>query len=123
MSSKSTATILAALLLAAGAVSACSGSVVCPDQASPGVAVTVLNASGIRVCDAVVTATDGEYSTRLQAGPRGVSCRYFGAYDRPGDYTVHVRLGYFTKTASNIVVSRPSVDCPVGTQDVTVRFS
>jgi hypothetical protein len=113
-------------LLAAMALASCGGPVACPAGASPALAVTVLNASGDRVCDAAVTATDGEYSVRLpqpHAGAEGLACRYFGPYDRPGSYTVHVRLGSLTKTVSNIVVSRPATYCRVGTQQITVRFS
>lgn len=113
------------LFLAAMALASCTGSVVCTTPASPALAVTVLNASGDRVCDAAVTATDGKYSVRLpepHAGSEGLACRYFGPYDRPGNYTVHVRLGSSSKTISNIVVSRPAPYCPVGTQQIMVRF-
>ena len=67
------------LFLAAMALASCTGSVVCTTPASPALAVTVLNASGDRVCDAAVTATDGKYSVRLpepHAGSEGLACRY-----------------------------------------------
>lgn len=112
--------------LAAMALASCSGPVACTAVASPALAVTVLNASGDRLCDAAVTATDEEYSVRLpepHACAEGLACRYFGPYDRPGSDTVHVRLGSLRKTVSNIVVSRPATYCPVRTQQITVRFS
>jgi len=48
--------------LAAMASASCGGPVACTAVASPALAVTVLNASGDRVCHAAVTSTDG--STR-----------------------------------------------------------
>ena len=94
-------------------IGGCGGS----DGPSPGGACTDLYAFGLSVsvsdgntfqsiCDATVTAVDGEYSETLQTGPSsGTSCLYLGAGERPGTYTITaVKSGYMNATQSNVKV-------------------
>ena len=70
---------------------ACS-SVACKAYAAAGLIVNVRDVSGNAVCDAAVTATDGDHSEPLMniAG-EGSSCMYVGAYERRGTYSIEAR--------------------------------
>ena len=84
--------------------------VACPAIAAAGLGVDVTNAATTQpLCDATVIAADGSYSERLQ----GVSCRYFGAYERPGTYALAVsRPGFASKEVSSVRVVMGGGQCP-----------
>jgi hypothetical protein len=61
------------------------------------------------VCDAAVTATDGSYAERLVA----TSCRYIGAFERPGTYLVRVEAaGFVTREVGDVRVIVGTGHCP-----------
>ena len=99
-------------------VSGChTGSIRCTLEARFSLVVTVVDASGKRVCDASVTADDGAFSAALPAGP-GVGCAYFGVSERKGTYAIKVRNGTKTTTLDGVKVSADA--CHVHTRHVTV---
>jgi hypothetical protein len=102
------------LLLSAGAVH-CE-SRVCTSEARAGLSVTLREAWGALVCDATVTAHDGDYSEVLRLW----GCTYGGAVERPGNYTLNVVAGSRSKTVSGVVVT--SGDCHVNTRTVSVTL-
>ncbi len=83
--------------LAVGSGSGCSNFGGCDDYASAGLNVFPVDAAGDPVCDAVVTATDGDYSEVLSQEYRD-DCAYVGAWERKGDYVVQVEAAQGTKT-------------------------
>jgi hypothetical protein len=94
-------------LLRCGEIPAAVG---CPAIALAGLGVDVTNGATTQpLCDAAVMATDGSYSERLQGG----SCRYFGAYERPGTYALAVsRPGFASKEVSSVRVVMGGGQCP-----------
>jgi hypothetical protein len=85
--------------------------------------VTVVDASGKRVCDASVTARDGDFSAQLPAPPADVpraTCTYTGPFERAGTYSIEVRAGTTSKLVSGIKVSRKGACHELQTRDVTV---
>jgi len=84
--------------------------VACPAIAAAGLLVDVTNAATAQpLCDATVIAADGAYSQRLQA----LSCRYLGAYDRPGTYAIAVsRPAFASKEVSSVRVVLGGGQCP-----------
>ncbi len=118
--------LLSFLLVGAAVTSGCviNTTPSCNDNISqPGLDVVVVDqATGDRICDAVVTAVDGAYSEDLQpAGPVS-SCDYQGAFERPGTYEVDVsRASYQDTFVTDIPVDQGG--CHVITQAVTVEMS
>ena len=105
-----TKTLLA--LLSAGALG-CSQdgmSGACTALAAVGLSVDVTNAATTQpVCDAKVTATEGAYSELLFPA----SCRYAGAIERPGTYTVRAeKPGFVPKEVGGVQVVMGSGQCP-----------
>jgi len=84
--------------------------IVCTAIATAGLGVEVKNETTSEpVCDATVTARDGAYSERLVAVP----CRYVGAFERPGTYTVRVEKdGYAPKEVERVQVVMDNGLCP-----------
>ena len=83
--------------------------VACAAYAVAGLSVEVTDASGQPLCDAVVTAAEGAYSERLLE----TSCRFVGAYERPGDYLVHAeRAGFVPKQVGAVRVVTGRGECP-----------
>jgi hypothetical protein len=113
------AAALLVTLLAVSSSTSCSTPIACTANLVNGLVVTVTNASGTQICDAVVTAQDDSYSTRLIAGERP-PCPYSGAPERPGTYNITVDHGAFRKTVSNIQVTGGR--CHVTPQFVTVSI-
>lgn len=89
---------------------------VCTTEARAGLSVTVRESSGALVCDATVTAHDGNYSEKLMVA----ACVYWGGLERPGNYTLDVVAGSRSKTTSGVVVT--SGDCHVNGRDITVTL-
>jgi hypothetical protein len=93
----------------------------CDAAAAWGLSVTVMDAAtGGRVCDATVTATDGSYSETLTGFGDSSTCEYFGAIERVGTYDVQVASGGRTASAANVVVT--SGTCHVSRKAVTVTL-
>ena len=96
----------------------------CSDIAVPGLSVTVVDAaSGARICDAIVTATDGSHTETLALFGAGDGCQYFGAYERSGTYAVEASSadgGGRTGSMPNVVVTGGT--CHVSTRAVTVTL-
>lgn len=100
---------------------ACDSSLVpCPAIALAGLDVNVTSASSSQpICDATVTAVEGSHSERLVP----IGCRYQGAYERPGTYTVRAdRPGFAPLELSDIRVVMGTGQCP-HVQTVTVQLS
>jgi len=79
----------------------------CTAIAVAGLNIAVIDsATGLRICDATVVATAGDYEETLEAlGPGGSSCGYAGAWERAGTYTVEVsKTGYTSTSQSDITV-------------------
>ena len=105
-------TVLLGCLLA----SACTP---CTTQLVYGLNVTVLDgASGMPVCDAMVTLRDGAYSETLGGDVR--LCDYYGAAERAGTYSIDVVWGAKTKTLDNVRVT--AGDCHVMPRSVTITL-
>ena len=84
--------------------------VACAAYAAAGLSVDVTNAATAQpICDATVTVSEGGYSERLFE----TSCRFVGAYERPGTYAVRAaRAGYIPKEVSSVRVGIGSGECP-----------
>lgn len=97
-----------------------SALVACPAIATAGLDVSVTSASSSQpICDATVTAVEGSHSERLV--PLG--CRYQGAYERPGTYTVRAeRPGFAPLELNGVRVVMGTGECP-HVQTVTVQLS
>ena len=96
--------------------------VACTAIAQAGLDVSVINEqNGQGICDATVTAEDGSYREALPA----FSCRFVGAYERPGSYLVRAeRAGFVTREVTNVRVTMMTGDCPhVETVRVQLRLA
>jgi hypothetical protein len=101
-------------------VLACDDSLVaCPAVALAGLDVNVTSTSSSQpICDATVTAVEGSHSERLAP----VGCRYQGAYERPGTYTIRAeRPGFAPLELSGVRVVMGTGPCP-HVQTVTVAL-
>ena len=105
--------------MAAGAllVEGCATELSCTAEARTTFNVTVVDASGKRVCDASVKVTDGEFSAILPAGPRR-ACAYSGVTERKGTYSIEVRSGARSKKIDNVKVTAD--ECHVHPRALTV---
>jgi hypothetical protein len=76
----------------------------CKSDSVAGLNVTVVDgATQQRICDASVTATDGDYTETLK--DYGGTCRYTGAWDRAGTYAITAtKSGYGTASLQGVVV-------------------
>ena len=113
-------TVLALTLGLSGCDS--SPTVACTAIAQAGLDVSVINElNGQGVCDASVTAVEGDYRENLP----GFSCRFVGAYERAGTYTVRAqRSGYASREVTNVRVTMSTGDCPhVETVRVQIRLT
>ena len=114
-------------LAVCGLLSGCGGGGAggfCTDLYAYGLNVTVSDGSTFQpVCDATVTAVDGEYTETLMPLPASSSsCAYVGAGERPGTYTVTAsKSGYMNGTQSNVKVV--SDGCHVAGVAVTLTLA
>lgn len=77
----------------------------CPAIGYDGLNVTVVDgATGAAVCDATVTAQDGDHVETLHAFGSGEVCKYGGANERPGTYTLTATSGSRSKVAPDVRV-------------------
>ena len=78
----------------------------CQAYAAPGLVVTVRTASSSLICDATVSAIDGNYLEVLQPnGGDPTQCNYFGAFERKGTYEVRAAVGNSTTTVAGVHVA------------------
>ena len=118
LSSSSLRASLVALAMTMGpalSLTACGGDPgpggACPAIAAANFNVVVLDkASGKRICDATVEATDNATSEKVTLGAYGSStdCGYSGGfYDRPGTFSIAVsKTGYIAQTQTGIKVEK-----------------
>jgi hypothetical protein len=78
-------------LLVAGSVGA-GGCASCDDYASASLTVSVVDSDGSPVCDAIVTAVDGNYVFDLEPSG-GADCTFSGPWERGGSYIVEAKRG------------------------------
>jgi hypothetical protein len=90
----------------------------CTEEARYGLTVTVTRA-GVRVCDAKVTAREGDFSETMSDLP-GPACVYTGAVERAGTYAIEVVAGDRSKTVTGIKVTKDA--CHVSGQAVTIAL-
>ena len=100
-------------------VGGCAKSIACTAEGRPSFVITVLDASGTRVCDASVTVRDGTFSQVIPPGPLG-DCEYSGVPERKGTYSIEVRSRTTSKTLDGVKVSAD--ECHVHTRRVTVAL-
>jgi hypothetical protein len=98
----------------------------CTGIALAGLSVTVVDgATGASVCDATVTAQDGDHVETLNEFPAaGGGCTYAGAHERAGTYTLTATSGSRSKVVTDVRVSEEgSYACRhVATEKVTVTL-
>lgn len=113
-----------AAVLVTLATAACAPGMgaVCTDEFAYGLTVTVTDAvTGDRICDAVVTATDGDHEETLEA-LLGDECVYIGAGERAGTYRVQaVKDGFAAAAAEGVVVAED--ECHVIGEQVTLELA
>ncbi len=81
---------------------------VCTELFAYGLVVVVTDDAppGDRICDAVVTAEEGDFLEPLQLQGEGADCVYVGAGERAGTYRVEAtKDGYSTDVAEDVVVT------------------
>ena len=122
MRSRAAARALALLALFLGGCEDPVTPRVCTAIAVDALNVTVLDAAtGLRVCDARVSAIDGSFSVELRANP-GPECSYSGPTERPGRYQVEAtRSGYETAVVRDVAVTAD--ECHVIPVALTVRLN
>jgi hypothetical protein len=108
--------------MALAACGAPSQPVACLDYAAAGLDITVRDGSDEhvkpKICDAVVTARDGDYVETLEA-PLHSDCSYLGAWERPGTYALTVtRQGFAAATVEEVLVDAD--ECHVITERLTI---
>jgi hypothetical protein len=118
-------TFPASIVLAALALCGCDQPMsprVCTAIAVSALSVTVVDdATGMRLCDAKVTAIDRVFREDLQSWNPGPECTFSGPYERAGSYRVEVvHTGYQMGIAENVVVRAD--ECHVIPVLLTVRL-
>lgn len=110
--------VLAALV---SLTSSCEPGVACTDEAVPGVRVTVFDASGLRVCSAVVVAKGAmdEETLRVTSDDPDV-CTYSGLDERAGTFTLTATSARFVGQPSKTVTIERG-ECHVTTEVVELR--
>ncbi len=114
-----------AAVIAVLSLSACGpgpGGTVCTEEFAFGLNVTVTDAAtGERVCDAVVTATEGDFSETLEVLP-GDDCVYVGAGERAGTYRVEAaKAGFASAVQEDVVVGED--ECHVVGEQVELALT
>lgn len=107
-----------------GGVSVGCGSS-CAPIAFAGLNVTVVDgATGAPICDATVTAQDGDHVETLQVLASGGECPYFGAHERAGTYTLTATSGTRSKVVTDVrvIAGGDSVCGHVATETVTITL-
>ena len=95
----------------------------CSGIAFAGLNVTVVDgATGASVCDATVTAQDGDHVETLHTFGSGEVCNYGGAVERPGTYTLTATSGSRSKVVMDVRVSEGDDSCHVVSETVTITL-
>lgn len=127
MNTSTAAVAVSAFLVVAAAsvaVAGCGAEVACTEEARAGLVITVENEDGDVVCDADVTAVDGDFQEDLEVSGEGSDCRYSGVYERDGDYTVQVNAdGYVGGLFAGIRVRKTEDGCHVKTVEKTLQIT
>lgn len=115
--------VAAAACLALGAGCGGTGGTACTTLLAYSLTITVTDAAtGARICDATVTATDGAFSQALDKIDGIPDCTYFGPAERAGTYQVTVtKAGYMTATKTGLVVTKD--ECHVKGVAATIALS
>ena len=113
---RSTVGVVTLLLL-----SAC-GSEDCDSVGRAAVAVRVEDSVGQQVCDATVTAIDGEFSEELVSSGGSGDCAYHGVYERPGTYRLEASAGNATGVVEGVEVRRTGRCDVLQTVEVAVEL-
>jgi carboxypeptidase family protein len=100
------------ILLVAVSLSSCGDSptIACTAIAKAGLEVRVINdQTQQEICDATVTAIDGNNRETLTSS----SCRFIGAFERPGTYVIRAeRSGFASREVPDVRVVMGTGDCP-----------
>ena len=121
MSRRSLSHVLPLLCISlASSVAGCGSD--CKSYGSAGLGIRVEDAKGEAVCDASVNIRDGDYAEMLQVTEPTDSepCTFYGAYERPGSYTISIEVA-----GSNPVVKKATVDsgsCRVDLNRLTIQL-
>ena len=109
-------------LLAFGLTSAAGcASRDCKENALFGLRVSIVDAEGRPVCDATVTARDHDFMEVLRAFPADTPCRYAGAVERKGTYSITAAQGAAAATVSDVKVTADR--CHVRPADVSLQLN
>lgn len=126
MTSTTVVLLCAAGATAMGCSSANPGQPSCLPYIAYGLGVSVASdQGGALICDAVVSAREGTYSETLMPNTDSAGlCRYLGAIERAGTYSVHAEhAGFSSDTVADIKVVSSGGDCPhVRPVEVTIRL-
>lgn len=113
--------IFGAMLILAMSASGCDLALGCDDSLVWGITVEVKQSDQTPICDATVTAVDGDYTETLMAG-FGDACTYFGAGERSGTYQLRVeKAGFVTETMNDVEVEDES--CHVKPANVALTLN
>ncbi len=113
------------VVLAAAACGPMPGRV-CTEEFAYGLNVIVEDEEGNRICDAVVTAKDGDYeeTLELQEGAGAGDCIYIGAGERAGTYDIEAtKDGFATATEAGYTVQEDADGCHVIGAPVTLELA
>ncbi len=100
----------------------CSGGNCSDGPVAFGIGVVVTDATtGSRVCDAVLTASDGTYTETLRPNGPPADCSFYGV-GRAGTYDLRIsRAGYVDALERNVIVAQNG--CGIRSVDVNVRLA
>lgn len=99
----------------------CTGRQDCDSAAYYALEVYVQDTSGEPVCDAVVTATDVDFSAQLGVGPESPKCPYSGVAERAGTYIVTAERDGVIAIAPDVKVKKNA--CHVIPEKVTLTLA
>ncbi len=86
----------------------------------PGLAVSVVDTFGKRVCEALVTATSSGSTETLVGSNDVASCTFYGAYERRGTFAIKASAGSATGSVEGIKVGGDV--CHVATVSTTISL-
>jgi hypothetical protein len=82
-----------------------------PDDVARGVTVVVTDSvTSLRICNATITAVDGDFTEELQAFGAADDCEYFGLLDRGGSYTLDISAPDYGSATEATTVSLDACD-------------
>jgi hypothetical protein len=116
---RATLGIVAFGLICLAIVPSCTGTS-CTTEARRSLIVTVLEPSGQRVCNAVVTVQDGSFRERLGNFGGPAACTYVGPTERKGAYAISAVTGVRRKVVEDVTLSSDA--CHVHPRAVAIAF-